>query len=170
MEQLLAGLDDGALRLVSPEDAGEEGVDPGSEGAGVRATGEDPGRLVGLAGALWVKGKLDVLGEVDEVLGGVVDGELLQVGGGLEFVGRAVAVVAMLEVDDGAADVLAQHTGHGEIRDKNLLEAIDGRLAGRGEHHRRAGLVPLGAPRVALGKGTQRRVVVINELLEEVDA
>lgn len=159
-------LDDRAGALVRPKGPRRKILDPGGQGAAIGASDEDPGRLVGRAGAVLVKGQDDVLGKVDEVLDGLLEGEVPHVLRREAVKGRALAPVAVLDDEGARAELLGHDAGEGEVGGVALV-AVERALVGPHEDDGRARAgVELVVPDIALRKGAQLRVVVVDELLE----
>ena len=107
LPQSVRDLNNGAGAVIDPEGARVQVVDPSRQGAGVGAAGENPRGVAGTALAFRVKGKLDILRKVRQVLHGIVQSEVLERLGGEVGVRRAVAPVAVLNDNGEAADFLS---------------------------------------------------------------
>lgn len=151
--EIVDDLDHGAGRVISPERARVNALDPRREGAAVAATGEHPRHAVGVAAGVGGEGELDVVGKVRRVVDGVLQREVLQVLGGQGLVRARLAPVAVLEDDGGRAELLGDSSGEcpvGQV--SGVTRGCD--LARGEEDDGRAGALPvLGAPPEGLAEG-----------------
>lgn len=73
------GLDGRAAGMVRPERAGEGGLGPRGERAGVGSTHQDPGGVCGVRFVGWVKGEFRCGGNAYEIGDGVAEGEVFEI-------------------------------------------------------------------------------------------
>lgn len=170
--------------MVSPDGSRIHSFHPGSQSARVRATGEDPWDVLGIAVRVTGERQANCVGEVCQVVDGVFQGQVLKIFSRQLCEGRRSAPVSVLQDDRGCSNLLGDDSsGAVGAEIAGVAGSID--FAGGEENDWRAcrrlsaaaaciailarltrPLPECGVVVVELLKRAQIRVAVVNVLLE----
>jgi hypothetical protein len=97
--------------VVGPDRTGIHSLHPGSKCTRVRAAREDPRNILGIAVRVASERQVDLVGEVCQVVDGVLQGEVFEVLGRQVRERRGSAPVAVLQDNGRSSDLLGDDSG-----------------------------------------------------------
>jgi hypothetical protein len=96
--------------MVSPDGAGVYSFCPRSQSTGVRSAGENPWHVFGIAVRVFGKRQTDFVGEVGQIVDGVLESQILEVLSGQVGERCGCAPVAVLQDNGGSSDLLSDNS------------------------------------------------------------